>query len=288
MKTAILLLGVSTLLPAESEQTRGIVPEEVIKARPKRKTQVATVLPKYQAVGPTTGKLEGDAAFRQVGVTIWLLRPARQDDNGARILVQDEGGAVEWVPERVSSTKRLHAGDRVRLTIESPGTGYLYVIDRERYATGQRGSPYLIFPTTRTRGGDNRVSAGKLIDIPAQTDRPNFFRLTQSRPDQVEEELTVLLATNPIAGLELGLRAMPLAAEVAEQWEKKWGTRTANVFELSGGDGKAWTKAEQEAAANSTRILNQEDPPPQTVFRVLPGADKESFLIKVRLRYSAE
>jgi hypothetical protein len=27
-----------------------------------------------------------------------------------------------------------------------------------------------------------------LIDIPAQDDRPNFFSLRKSRPDQVEEE----------------------------------------------------------------------------------------------------
>ena len=60
----------------------------------------------------------------------------------------------------------LAIGDRVRLTIESSNNGYLYVIDRELDADGTKSDPYLIFPTARTREGDNAVRGGRLVDIP--------------------------------------------------------------------------------------------------------------------------
>jgi hypothetical protein len=116
------------------------------------------------------------------------------------------------------------------------------VIDRERYSSGERGQPYLIFPTTRTHGGDNKTVSGKLVDIPAQDDRPNFFSLRQSRTDQIEEELTVLLTKEPLPGIEIGPKALPLAQAQVEQWEKQWGSVKAELFELSGGAGKSWTR----------------------------------------------
>jgi hypothetical protein len=199
-------------------------------------------------------------------------------------LVQEATETAELVPERVSSTSRLNAGDRVRLTLESPEHGYLYVIDRERYASGERGTPYLIFPTTRTRSGDNKVAGGKLIDIPAQGDRPNFFTLRRSRPDQVEEELTVLLTPEPLDGITIGENALALSNAQVAAWEKQWGSTKPDVFELTGGAGKTWTRAEQDAAAEGTRLLTQDDPPPQTVYRVAvkPGAP---LAVEVRLRY---
>src|SRR5437764_1140842 len=162
------------------QASRGIVPEEVLRARPVAKTaSVAVPRPGYQPVGlQDAGSVRTAADSRQVGVTVWRLRHAAASDAaGARILVQEDEKTVEWVPERMASGSRLNEGDRVRLSIESPDAGFLYVIDRERYASGERGAPWLIFPTSRTHGGDNRVSAGKLIDIPAQDDRPNFFTL---------------------------------------------------------------------------------------------------------------
>jgi len=56
-------------------------------------------------------------------------------------------------------------------------------------------------------------------------------------------------------------------------------------FEMAGGSGKTWTQAEQEAGANGTRQLTQDDPGPQTIYRVAvkPGAP---LLVKIGLRYS--
>jgi hypothetical protein len=280
----ILLAGVS--LAASDTAQRGIVPEDVIQARPPATTPTpAKTKPKYKALDPqVVASLRHPSAASELGVTIWRLRPAAAADSGARILVQEGTETAELVPERVSSTSRLNAGDRVRLTLESPEHGYLYVIDRERYASGERGTPYLIFPTTRTRSGDNKVAGGKLIDIPAQGDRPNFFTLRRSRPDQVEEELTVLLTPEPLDGITIGENALALSNAQVAAWEKQWGSTKPDVFELTGGAGKTWTRAEQDAAAEGTRLLTLDDPPPQTVYRVAvkPGAP---LAVEVRLRY---
>jgi hypothetical protein len=267
-------------------QTRGIVPEEVILARPQKAAGVAPQ-PKYQPLN-AAGRLHAATGARQLGVTIWRLRLATEGDGGARILVQEEAGAGSaeaWIPERVSSGGTMRAGDRVRLTLESPEPGYLYVVDRERYADGSRGTPWLIFPTTRTRNGDNHVTAGKLADIPAQDDRPNFFTLRKTRPDQAEEELTAILTSRPLQDLSIGPKALALSVEEVAGWEKQWGRSHVEAFELTGGAGKAWTAAEQSAAAGGSRVLTQEDPAPQTVYSVAAGRD-EPLLVKVRLRYA--
>jgi len=279
---ALLILAMTGVMFA---QTRSIVPEEVLQARPKPKTAPAPApKPVYRpAAGDAAGSARPPSAARQIGVTVWRLRQAAASDSGARILVQEESHTTELVPERVASGSSLKQGDRVRLSIESPDPGYLYVIDRERYASGERGEPYLIFPTTRTRGGDNKVAGGKLIDIPSQDDRPNFFTLRSSRADQAEEELTVLLTKEPLSEIQIGAKALKLGVEQVAAWEKRWAVGKVDSFELSGGAGKTWTQAEQQAAS-ATRLLTQDDPAPQTVYRVAVKPE-DPLMVKVRLRY---
>lgn len=279
MSPFIRILIVAAPLAAQSP-TRGIVPEELIQARPAAAAPAAAQRPKYQPVGAPAKT----AAGRQIGVTIWRLRAATAADPGARILVQEEAGTAEWIPERVSSTSRLKPGDKVRLSIESPDSGYLYVIDREQYSSGKRGEPYLIFPTTRTNAGNNQVSAGKLVDIPSQDDRPNFFTLRRSQLDQTGEELIILLSPKPLEDIAIGPKALLLTEAQVDGWEKRWGTAKPSVFELTSAAGQPWTTAEQLAAASRTRTLTQDDPPPQTIYRVAvnPG---EPLLVKLRLRF---
>ena len=69
----------------------------------------------------------------------------------------------ELTAERIDTGTTLAIGDRVRLTLESPGAGFVRDRPRQRRKMSE---PYLIFPTTRTRSGDNAVRGGKLIDIP--------------------------------------------------------------------------------------------------------------------------
>lgn len=219
-----------------------------------------------------------------VGVTVWRLRPSREADEGERIIVHEGSDAAAWIPERVPGNAGLSEGDRVRLSIEAARTGYLYVIDREQYADGTLGEPYLIFPTTRTLGGDNRVKAGRLIDLPAQEDSPPFFTLKRSRADQAGELLTVIVTPAPLDELQIGAQAQKLSAERVSQWEKAWGGQVGRL-ELSDGEGKGWTKEEKEAGASTAHILKADAPNPQALY-YRPGIKSaEPFLIKVQLQY---
>jgi hypothetical protein len=225
------------------------------------------------------------AAAAKVGVTIWRLRPAQAAEQGARLLVQ--GDESELVPERVGTDMHLSVRDRVRLTIESPREGYLYVVDRELYSDGTKGEPYLIFPTTRTRGGDNRVAPGKLIDIPAQEDKPNYFTLIPSpgRNDQAGEVLSIIVTTEPLENFEATGRPLKLAPAQVEKWEKMWGG-AIEQYDLEGGEGQTWTQAESEAskAGAGSRYLTQEEPTPQTIYLV-EGKNNKGLLVTVPLRY---
>ena len=286
--TCLLSLAVSLVLCAPAQNTRGIIPIEFVKSRPTKgvaptKTNRRTL---YRPASVNSGASPAAGEYSQLGLTIWRLRPATTADTDVRIVVHKESETVEWIPQRMPANAPLQIGERIRFSFESPQTGYLYVIDREQFADGSLGEPLLIFPTTRTRNGDNQVAAGKLIEIPAQEDQPNYFTLQRSRlanTSQTGEMLTVIVTPKPLEGVTIGPQALKLTNEQIQQWEQQWGART-EMFDLAGGAGKTWTKAEQEAGANGTRQLTQEDPEPQTIYRVAvkPGTP---LLVKVGLRY---
>ena len=280
---AVVMLSVATW--AQDSGTRQIIPEEFVKARPGRPTAAPRRTPYRPVAGRQAQSPKPPSPdSMQLGLTIWRLRPAKAADSGARIIVQHESDSEEWTPERVESTTPMRMGERIRFSFEAPQKGYLYVIDRERYLDGSTGEPILIFPTTRTREGDNSVAPGRIIEIPGQDDRPNYFTLRQSSPNQVGELLTVIVTPQPLEGLVITNKAQTISNEQVSRWEKEWGAVTEK-FELAGGAGKPWTRAEQEAGANATRQLTQEDPGPQTIYRVAskPGAP---LLVKVGLNYA--
>src|SRR5437016_2764841 len=172
---------------------------------------------------------------------------------------------MEWLPERIASNARLAEGDRIRMSIEAARTGYLYVVDQEIYADGSKGEPYLIFPTTRTRGGDNSVKAGRIIEIPSQDDAPPYFTLKRTRIDQTGEIVSVLVTPTPIEALTITDKAQKLATETLALWEKSWGARGGRL-EMENGAGQPWTKQEKDAGADGTRSLREDEPAPQTIY----------------------
>lgn len=284
-----MLLCVAGLSPTaarqsrEDETTRRLWDTTFInktkKRAPARRKRVKRT---YRNATPAVPVL-GVAADTVVGVTIWRLRRSRADA-GERILVHESAGSVEWAPERATADTKFLQGDLVRLSIEAARVGYLYVVDREQYANGSLGDPYLIFPTTRTLGGDNRVRPGRIIEIPAQGDDPPYFKLTRSRPDQVGESLTVLVTPSPLEGLEIGESSQRLSPELLATWEKSWGGQLGRL-EMEDTEGVRWTREEREAGADRTRALTEDEPKPQTIY-YRPGAESaEPFLVKVDLQY---
>lgn len=237
----------------------------------------------YRLATPTI-PVAGVAGDSVVGVTVWRLRRPKASDSGERLLVQEGTESESWIPERISANTKLIPGDRLRVSVEAARTGYLYVIDREQYADGSFSDPYLIFPTKRTLNGDNKVTVGKLIEIPAQDDGPPYFTVRRSRPDQVAEVLSVLVTPEPLENIELTDQAQRLATTQVAAWEKQWSNQVGSV-ELESGAGKAWTKEEKEAGANRDLVLRAHAPAPQVLYYRANAKATDPMLVRVQLRY---
>jgi hypothetical protein len=282
----------SNLTDQDEESSRQITLDRFNKARPAEPPAKPTARAQARAalkaaVYRRTGRIPRvpvRASFEEIGVTVWRLRPSRSSDEGARVLVMDGLRQSEWTPERIEADTPLKIGDRVRLSVESPRPGFLYIIDREQYADGSFGEPMLIFPTLRTRGGDNRVEPGRLIDIPAQEDQYSYFTAQPAgdRRDQTAEVLTIILVPQPLP-LQIAAQPLKMADNQINGWEKLWGG-TAERLELVGGAGRIWTMEEKAAGAALGRQLTQAGPPPQTVYRVARKAGGP-LLVTVPLRY---
>ncbi len=223
------------------------------------------------------------ASIKQLGLTIWRLRPVSVNDQGPKLSVIVNGASSERVPERTEADTKFQKGDHVRLSIESPHPGYLYVVNREMFADGTTGSATLIYPWAGMFRGENRVQAGRVIDIPAQDDNPSYFTANPTRPDQIAELLTFIVTKTPL-NLPLSNETVQISDAQMAQWEKRWRAQNER-FELEGGAGETWTKQEQQAALRvRPRRLTRDDPAPQTIYRVT-ASNRLAFLVNVRLSY---
>jgi hypothetical protein len=281
----------------EDESSRQIVLDRFNKARPfsaasggiDNNAVKAAKPPVYRRSGnvrlPGSRRGSTPPATEEIGITVWRLRPWRSGDEGGRLLVMDGLKQAQYTPERIEASTPLNVGDRVRLTVEAPRAGFLYIIDREQYADGTFGEPMLIFPTKQTRGGDNHVVPGKLIDIPAQEDQYSYFTAQPAgtRRDQIAEVLTVILTPEALP-LNITNQPLRLTPEKLAEWDKLWGGMT-EILELVGGAGRTWTNEEKSAGAANGRQLTQSGPPPQTVYRVARKAGGR-LLVTVPLRYA--
>ncbi|HLA10192.1 MAG TPA: hypothetical protein VJ023_06330 [Pyrinomonadaceae bacterium] len=283
----LLFAGTASFAQSDNDATRRLwdtafITSKKANAKPKRKRPQRT----YRVNTPNVST-EGVESDSVIGVTIWRLRRSTSSDAGERIIVHDEDEDVEWLPERISANAKLLPGDRLRISVEAARSGYLYVIDREQYADGSLGEPHLVFPTTRTLNGDNRVQIGKLIEIPAQEDAPPYFRVRRSRPDHVAEVLSVFVTPTPLEGITIGDKAQKLSQDQVAVWEKQWSTQVGSI-ELEGGAGKRWTKEERQAASGGPQVLNASAPTPQTIYYRPKAKATEPLMVKVALRYHTQ
>jgi len=300
-KTLLLCLVGSLCAPAQTseEGIRQLWNSQFLEKRPPAKTTTAAPAAKakpavYKPV-PSAGATKtavkssrppspNDTLF---GLTLWLLRkPRASDDPNSRLLIieDDTSNTGELVPERLDAESQVKEGDRVRITVEVPRTGYLYVIDREQYADGTVSPAYLIYPNHKTKQGDNAVAAGRVVEIPDQRDKPNHLTVRKSRADQAAELLSMLVTQEPLQDLQIGPKPVKIPDEKFAAWEKQYGVQ-AERFELSGAAGTAYTKEEKEAGANTNKLLTQNDPFPQTLYRVEAEPGKPMlFNLPVRIK----
>jgi hypothetical protein len=273
----LVLIVVSGLAQKPEEATRKLWDTAFIASSSNKKTTARRRA--YRNATPNV-PVNNVAPETVVGVTLWRLRPANRADSGERLIVHDNNATSEWLPERISATTRLVQGDKLRISVETVRTGYLYVIDREQYADGTLGEPYLIFPTTRTSGGNNEVAVGRLLEIPAQDDSPPFFSMRKSRPDHVAEVFSVLVTPTPLEEVQITDKAQKLTDAQVASWEKAWGTSVGRL-EMSE-TGQTWTKEEKNA---TTRALTASAPAPQLLFYRPSVKPTEPMYVKLRLQY---
>jgi hypothetical protein len=72
-------------------------------------------------------------ASPKIGLTIWRLREERREYERARILSHPNATKPkqDYQAERIGGQPLLSSGDLVRMSVESPRNGFLYVFDRE-------------------------------------------------------------------------------------------------------------------------------------------------------------
>lgn len=269
-----LLAASSIALPAMTsdpeaiaEGTRALVDLNLVKRRPAGAGRPRPV--QYRPVSMAANAGAAGPGQMLVGVTFWRMRTVRPgDDPDTRILLLDEGVEVEQVPERIEAGTPLKPGERVRLSVEVPSTGYLYVLDRESYANGTTGPAHLIYPNFQTRPGENAVAAGRQIEIPHHADRIPSFKLVKSRPDHVGETLIVMVSPQPLSKLETSSRIPPVIDDaLVAEWEAKFGFQVDH-HELVGGASMPWTAAEKRSSDDPNHRLTQDDALPQSVYAV--------------------
>ncbi len=268
------------------DQTRDLTDTAFLQSRPAGKKPIRKLPPRrYKIVGKKIAPPASMSAAKtsEIGVTIWRLRPAKEsDDEEVRQFIYEQG---EWTPERVASGESLGEGSRIQLTIESPRTGYLYVFNREIYNDKTFGEPVMIFPTLSISGGDNRVSAGKLMEIPSSQDKPPFYTLKRSSAKHEGETLTVIVTDKPLTDLTIGRISLKISVEQFDSYQKRWGAMTQQL-ELEGGAGTAMNKTER-AAGQGKKVLTQNDSAPQTIYRVL-AKPNQPLLLTIPLSIGAQ
>lgn len=217
--------------------------------------------------------------YAKVGVTIWRLQGDGSKDLG-------QVGEEAQTLEQVEVSTQLAIGSNVRLGIE-PIThdGYLYVIDREQFADGSYGAAHLIFPTLRTRKGNNLVHAFERVLIPR---RPSYFRINPSSTGktQIAEVLTIIISPTELTlPVPLSDRPMSLSAEQVKEWETKW---SASFIELEkqGGAGETTGAKDLGQVGEESQQLTDDDPLPQTVYRATIKRGG-ALLVTVPLRFEA-
>ncbi len=258
--TLVALLVLLVPQVGDAGQERRLWPDQFAAARARESRPPAPTRPAPAAPMP--------AAQQFLGVSLWRVTPA---PSGA--------ASSEFAAQAIAAGQTLAEGTTVRISFESSRSGYLYVIDREEFADGSLGEPVLLFPTLRLRGGDNRVSAGRVVEVPDQRDTPPHFTLRRGRPDHVGERVTALVSDEPLPDVRVGEGPLVLDASQVAAWEKR-AASAAERYDLP--EARAYSSAEREAGGAQSRALVHTDPLPQSLFK-LDAARLVAVQVSLRL-----
>lgn len=221
------------------------------------------------------------------GVTLWRLREARPADppeakEETRIAVRQKGKTVdtEMVAERANGAATFSDGEFMRMSLEVPAEGFLYVIDREQYSDGSFSLPYLIFPSAIDIGKNDKGRPGGLVYVPSATDYFKLKSVVPDKPDKIAEVFTIIVSPmrlSELPPLSTGEQYRELKQAVFDRWVNDWSARVWR-FEQEGGPGTLITRAERQSLASGGTRLGADDPLPQTVLHVGRKFDRPILL----------
>jgi hypothetical protein len=220
-------------------------------------------------VGPPAN----DKEYVRLGVTIWRFSPTQCAIPDCPMPVEGTRGLIDTAGTRVDDNVAFSTGERVRIGLESLShEGFIYVIDREQFADGTFGDPYLIFPTKRIHNGNNYARPGLQIQLPRAE---GCFCVKSRNPQRVlvSDNLIVIVSPQPLLAPEdIPVKEIALPIKLAtyiSRVEKERAYRGT----LQGGAGLSQTVAEVSAGTrglfDTEPVLTQNDLPPQNFYQSL-------------------
>ncbi len=273
------------------------IPAEKTNVKPETSKPVNLVKPNKNLLTKVRFTKDEFAKAKKLGITLWKFDkrklgneiPGGQTPDSRSITHPIDDSAVV----RVNQDTLFRLGDKIRLSVESPTSGYLYVANCEIYEDGSYGTPMIVFPTKRTRGGVNFLSVGNPIELPSINDQPNYFLFTASKSEKkvVAEALVFVVTKSLITDFEVPADNKELAKSRLELWEKKWTGRT-EIWEIDSKESREYTQAEYESGNEILRIgeeskgrsLKSDEPEPQTLYAV-QSPSEDGMLFTLILRY---
>jgi hypothetical protein len=254
--------------------------------RPAPRSHVYT-LDKNFPVGPPPR----DQEYVRIGVTIWRFSPSQCAIPNCPLLTGEKGLIDTAAGARVDDSAALSTGERVRLGLESLShDGFVYVIDREQYADGTFGEPYLIFPTKNIHNGSNYARPGLQIQLP----RAEGCFCVKSRSLQrvlAADNLIVIVSPQPLLSPEeIGTKEIPLPARLAV-YVSRAAREQVHHGTLKDGVGLEHSAPEKAAGTkglfDTEPVLTQSDLPPQNVYQSLVTRGSAA-VFSLYLRYNGK
>jgi hypothetical protein len=210
---AIAILGAGAAVPAARAQApASLTARELFYAPVSPEAPAKTVAPKQSKKQPAAkvvakAQAAADAgsasAPQQGGLPLVQASYGQTRPLGLRYGFLRRGDGEEY--EEVNADSVFHAGDRIRFSVQTNDTAYLYIVMR-----GSSGTWKVLFPTNEIAGGSNLVQGGRTYLFPPP---PGRFAFDEQKG---EEKLCLVVTRQPEQSLEQLIYALSGGAPSAQ------------------------------------------------------------------------
>ena len=184
-------------------------PAMAVEAAKPPAVEAAKAAPKASPPPSAPARVNGDFAGTppRTAIVPVAYSPATEKPLGLRYSFLRNAGGDEYREVDAGDTV-FHSGDRIRVSFQSNGEGYLYIVMK-----GTSGSWKVLFPSAEIADGSNRVGSGRQTLIPPP---PGRFAFDEQAG---EERLFIVLSRNPEPSLEKLIYSLGSAGQPAEAKE---------------------------------------------------------------------